>query len=280
LQAIAAEVAQEAAVKEAFARFFTQGVQPLASGQPLRTRTDANGHYFLPIPPAKPGFVTCTPRSNLALTTFVRGRRRGETLRGQDVSPSSQVFAAFVLPQLAPRDVPTVQDNFLFDIGKLREPTDGAVRVETVPTPTGAAMADCSCRGGAPAVAIDNPAAGGAVFVAATLFKGLLLEATAPLASYATLLDILLHRTKAGRPDLMATGEDLVIGGVPEARAPEMAHVWNNCVQDSIERDLDFPLPSVAHASRARKTAWYVRRTTMAGSPSACSATTAWLPSQ
>jgi hypothetical protein len=156
-------------VKEAFARFFTQGVQPLASGQPLRTRTDANGHYFLPIPPAKPGFVTCTPRSNLALTTFVRGRRRGETLRGQDVSPSSQVFAAFVLPQLAPRDVPTVQDNFLFDIGKLREPTDGAVRVETVPTPTGAAMADCSCSGGAPAVAIDNPAAGGAVFVAATL---------------------------------------------------------------------------------------------------------------
>jgi hypothetical protein len=262
LQAIAAEIAQEEAIKNAFARYFPEGMQLLADGQPLRALTDAHGTYFLPIPPDTPGFIRCTARADLALTTFVRGRGRQDTLRGQDVSPASHLFAALLLPQLRLQDVSAIQDNFRHDIGELREPVSGVVRVETVPTPEGDVMGDtdddglaCSILGSPQAARIDHPAAGGAVFVAATLFKGLLLESRAPAAaSYAVLLDVLLHRTDAatGQPFLVASGPDLELGGVPAVRAPEMAILWNDCVRNSIEQDLRLPLPGVVRIGRLR----------------------------
>jgi hypothetical protein len=263
LQAIAAQVAQDAGIGAAFARLFPQGIQVLVAGQPLLTRTNADGAYFLPIPPRTPGFVTCTPRSDLTLNTFVRGRQVGEPLQGQDVSPPSQFFTAFLLPQLAPQDVPAVQNNFLVDIGNLREAVNGVVSVETVATPAGRIMADtdgdgiaCSFLGGAPAAAIDYPAAGGVIFVATTLFNALVLETRTPaLVSYTTLLGALLNRTDAaGSPLLEAFGDDLVLGGVPAARAPRLAALWNGCVQASVEQDLLVALPRVVRAGRLRVT--------------------------
>ena len=102
LQRIASRVPQGATLGDAFARLFLEGLPPLVKGQPLRTRTDANGAYFLPVPPRTPGFVFCVARANLALATFVRGRQRGETLTDQDVSPPSEFFAA-LLQSLVPR---------------------------------------------------------------------------------------------------------------------------------------------------------------------------------
>ena len=257
LQAIAAQIAQGEEIKDAFARYFPDGMQRLVDGQPLRTLTDANGTYFLPIPPDTPGFISCTARTDLALTTFVRGRGRQDTLRGQDVSPASHLFAALLLPQLMPQDVPAIQDNFRHDIGDLRDPISGVVSVETVPTPEGEVMGDtdgddlaCSILGGRQGARIDHPAAGGAVFVAATLFKGLLLESRDPaVASYAVLLDVLLHRTD---PFLVASGSDLELGGVPAVRAPEMAILWNDCVRTSIVQDLRIPLQGVVRMGRLR----------------------------
>jgi hypothetical protein len=125
---------------------------------------------------------------------------------GQNISPPIQIFTAFLLPQLAPQDIPAIQDNFLFDIGNLQEPTNGVVTVETELTPAGEIMADttgdgiaCSFLGGPQAAMINYPVAGGAAFVATTLFQGLLLEARNPdPASFTTLLGALLARTEPG----------------------------------------------------------------------------------
>jgi hypothetical protein len=90
LQRIASGLPQGAALSAAFARLFPDGLQPLVAGQPLRTRTDANGAYFLPVPRSTSGFVSCATRSDLALATFVRGRQAGETLTNQNVLPPSE----------------------------------------------------------------------------------------------------------------------------------------------------------------------------------------------
>ena len=63
LQRIASRVPQGAALGNAFARLLPEGLPPLVKGQPLRTRTDAHGAYFLPVPPHTPGFVSCAARA-------------------------------------------------------------------------------------------------------------------------------------------------------------------------------------------------------------------------
>jgi hypothetical protein len=263
LQSIAADVQQNAAIREAFARLFPQGIQPFVNGQPLRTFTDANGAYFLPVPPNTPGFVTATPAPNLAISRAVRALQPGEeALTDQNISPPIQIFTAFLLPLLTPQDIPASQDNFLFDIGNLQEPTNGVVTVETESTPEGEIMADtdadgiaCSFLGGPQAAMIDYPAAGGAAFVATTLFQGLLLEARTPTpASFTVLLGALLTRTEPGAPGLAASAADLVLGGVLDTRAPELANVWNTCVRVRIETDLGVALARVARAGRLRAT--------------------------
>jgi hypothetical protein len=264
LQAIAADVAQDAAPRDAFVRLFPQGVQPSVEGQPLRTRTDAQGAYFLPIPPNTPGFIQCTPRPDLVLSTFVRARQAQETLTGQDVSPPSQFLTTFVLPLVAPKQQAGIQDNFRFDIGNLQQAVAGVVRVETALSPEGTVMADtdgdgvaCSFLGGPEAAAVRYNAPGGAAFVATTLYKALLLESRTPAtASYTTLLGVLLNRTTAtGNPLIEATGDDLVLGGVPDTRAPILATLWNTCVRSSIEQGLGLPLAQVVQLGRLRVTA-------------------------
>ena len=153
---------------------------------------------------------------------------------GQNISPPIQIFTAFLLPLLAPQDIPAIQDNFLFDIGNLQEPANGVVAVETELTPEGEIMADttgdgiaCSFLGGPQAAMINYPVAGGAAFVATTLFQGLLLEASNPApASFTTLLRTFLARTEPGAPGLAASGEDMALGGVSDTRAPELANTW------------------------------------------------------
>jgi hypothetical protein len=264
LQAIAADVVQDAALRAAFARLFPQGVQPSIEGQPLRTRTDAQGAYFLPIPPNTPGFIQCTPRPDLVLSTFVRARQVQETLSGQDLSPPSQFLTTFVLPLVAPEQQAGLQDNFRADIGHLQQAVAGVVRVETALTPEGAVMADidgdgvaCSFLDGPEAAAIRYTAAGGAAFVATTLYKALLLESRTPAtASYTTLLGVLLNRTTAtGDPLIEAAGDDLVLGGVPDTRASILATLWNTCVRSSLEQGLGLPLAQVVRAGRLWVTA-------------------------
>ena len=222
LQGLPVEVPPPTAISTAFRRLFPHGVQPLRAGQPLRTRTDANGSYFLPVAPARPGFVRCLPRPELAITTVVPGRQRGTILTGQDVSPPSHLFAAVLLPRLAPQDSRAMYETFLDDIGNLREPAHGVIQVETVPTNTGPIMADtdgddiaCEFLGGVGAAQVEHPAAGGAALAASTLFKGLLVEASQPAAAgYTLLLTVLLTRTTdTNVPLLKATGADLVLGG-------------------------------------------------------------------
>jgi hypothetical protein len=264
LQAIAADMAQDPAVRDAFARLLPQGIQPSVEGQPLRTRTDTQGAYFLPIPPNMPGFIQCTPRPDLVLSTFVRARQAQETLTGQDISPPSQFLTTFVLPLVAPEQQTGIQDNFRVDIGTLQQAAAGAVRVETALTPEGAVMADtdadgvaCSFLDGPEAAAIRYAAAGGAAFVATTLYKALLLESRTPAAaSYTTLLGVLLNRTTVtGDPLIEASGADLMLGGVPATRAPILATLWNTCVHESIEQGLGLPLAQVVRAGRVWVTA-------------------------
>ena len=247
----------------AFTRYFPNGAQPLRAGQPLWTRTDPqDGTYSLRVPPDTPGFVRCIPKPELAIAAFIRGRRPGSTLRGQDVSPPSHLFAAVLLPRLPQQDVQAIQENFLTDIGNLREPADGVIEIETVPTDTGPIMADtdndgiaCEFVGGVGAALIDYPGAGGAVLVASTLFKGLLVEASNPSVAnvYTILLQEVLTRTLfPDAPLLQARGAELVLGGVAESRAPVMAETWNVCVRSRIEQDLQSSLEAVARAGRLR----------------------------
>ncbi len=110
----------------------------------------------------------------------------------------------------------------------------------------------CSLLGGPEAAAVRYAAAGGAAFVATTLYKALLLESRTPAAaSYTTLLGVLLNRTTAtGDPLIEASGADLILGGVPDTRAPILATLWNTCVRSSLEQGLGLPLAQVVRSGR------------------------------
>lgn len=264
LQAIADEVAQDTAVQGAFARLFPHGMQPLASnGQPLRTMTDTRGRYFLPVPPGRPGFIQCAPTPSLALSTFVEARQGGESLTEQHVSPPSQFFAAFLSPLLPEQEVQAVENNFLTDIGELRRPTDGIVRVEAITTAQGRMVADtdgdglvCSFLSNPTEAAIQYLAAAAASYTATTLFKALLIEASMPaVASYeAILADVFLRTTAMGLPRLELLETDLRAGGVPEERAATLAALLNTCITDGIERTLGIPPLRAVRAGRLRVT--------------------------
>jgi hypothetical protein len=262
LQAIAADVAQDARMQEAFAKLFLHGMQPLVNGQPLRTITDANGMYFLPVPPNTPGIVRCASVPHLAVSTFVRGRQTGETLTDQNVSPSSQIFTAFIIPQLTAQDVQAVENNFLTDIGDLQIPSDGIVRLETVETPAGQVIADRDGDGLVCSLLVDTPQAGAIEYVAAgatsytaiALFKALLIEARNPASSrYETILaNVLTRRNAVGNPRVVVLAEDLLAGGVPAARATALAASLNACIRFGVEEILGTTLPSMVRRGRFR----------------------------
>jgi hypothetical protein len=263
LQRIAPRVPQGAALGNAFARLLPEGLPPLVKGQPLRTRTDAHGAYFLPVPPHTPGFVSCAARANLALATFVRGRQVGETLTDQQVSPPSEFFAALLQPLFPAQEVSTIEENFLADIGNLREPSRGVVRLETTQTASGLTIADtdgdgvvCSFVGGTQGAAVLYEPTGGAALISTTLFKALLVEARNPaILSYADILTNILIRTdQGGNPLIEVRAEDLVHGGVPAARAAIVASLLNTCFDVRIRQDLATPLPRVVRAGRMRVT--------------------------
>ena len=265
LQAIAADVQQDARIKEAFTRLFPRGIQVLGSNsQPLRTTTAADGTYFLPVPPATAGFVRCGPGPQLAVSAFVRARQPGEVLTGQDVSPSSHMFAAFIFPQLPAQASQAVERNFRTDVGALQIPSQGIVRVETVPTSEGRLIADTDGDGLVCSLRIRNPQegaiqyvdAGATSYTAIALFKALLIEArNPPSTSYETILaNVLTRQDATGNPRVEILEEDLRAGGVPVGRATELAVHLNTCIRFGVERVLGTQLPRSVQAGRFRVT--------------------------
>ncbi len=123
LQAIAplvnaAFAGRQTALTAAFRRQFPNGL-----GQPVSTTADANGSYFLQNPPGVPGFVRCHPPDddNLVLTRFVRARRSGEQLTGQDVTPATTVISRVVTQAIrAGLDPVPIQDALLASIAPLK----------------------------------------------------------------------------------------------------------------------------------------------------------------
>jgi hypothetical protein len=263
LQDIAANLTRDARIHNAFTRFFPQGIRLLGSnGRPLRTTTDAQGTYFLPVPAATAGFVRCTPRPLLAVSAFVPARQPGERLTGQQVLPASQIFSSFIFPQLPSQATEAVERNFLTDISALNTPSGGIVRVETVATPDGTIIADtdgdglvCSLRIRDPQEgAIQYVDAGATSYTAIALFKALLIEARdLPSASYETILTTVLTRKDvAGSPRGAILEEDLRAGGVPVGRATELAARLNTCIRFGVERVLGTQLSRSVRAGRFR----------------------------
>jgi hypothetical protein len=270
LQAIAAHLTSDAGLQQASAKFFPQGMQLLGTnGQPLRTTTDAQGAYFLPVPAATAGYVRCGPGPLLTVSAFVPARQPGELLTGQNVLPSSQIFTTFIIPQLTVWDSQTVERNFLTDIGALDTPSGGIVSVETMVTPDGKIIADTDGDGLVCSLRISNPqegsiqyaAAGATSYTAIALFKALLIEArNPPSASYETILTNLLTRQDAaGNPRVEILEEDLVAGGVPVGRATGLAASLNTCIRFGVESVLRTQLARSVRAGRFRVT---VRDTT------------------
>src|SRR5262249_42824669 len=73
-------------------------------------------------PPGVPGFVRCHPpdADNLVLTRFVRARRSGEQLIGQDVTPATTVISTVVTQAIqAGLDPVPIQDALLASIAPL-----------------------------------------------------------------------------------------------------------------------------------------------------------------
>ena len=88
----------------------------------MSTTADANGSYFLRTPPGVQGFVRCHPpgADNLVLTRFVRARRPGERLMGQDVTPATTVISRVVTQAIrAGLDPVLIQDALLASIAPL-----------------------------------------------------------------------------------------------------------------------------------------------------------------
>src|SRR5262245_7490252 len=265
LQAIAANLKRDVGIQKASARFFPQGIHLLGSnGRPLRTTTDAQGTYFLPVPAATAGFVRCAPGPLLAVSAFVPARQPGEVLSGQDVSPPSQIFTTFIFPQLPAPASQAVASNFVTDIGALKTPSGGIVRVETVDTPAGRIIAATDGDGLVCALRIRDPRegaiqyvdAGATSYTAIALFKALLIEArNPPSASYETILTNVLSRKDAtGSPRVEILEEDLRAGGVPVGRATELAVSLNTCIRFGVERVLGTQLPRSVRAGRFRVT--------------------------
>ena len=159
--------------------------------------------------------------------------------------------------------MPSLEENFLSDMGNLREPARGVVRLETVQTADGLTIADttgdgvvCSFVGGPQAAAIVYLPTGGAAFISATLFKTFLVEARNPaILSYTDILTNILTRTdQGGNPLIEVRAEDLVHGGVPAARAAIVAPLLNTCFDVRIQQDLATPLRRVVRAGRIRVT--------------------------
>jgi hypothetical protein len=266
LQTIAANLTRDAGIPKASARFFPQGIQLLGSnGQPLRTTTDAQGAYVLPVRAATAGFVRCAPRPLLAVSAFVPARQPGELRMGEKVSPASQVFTSFIFPQLSPQDSQAVESNFLTDIGALQTPSGGIVRVETVATSDGRIIADtdgdglvCSLRiRDAQEGAIQYVDAGATSYTAIALFKALLIEARdPPSASYETILtNVLTRQNDTGSLQVEIREADLRAGGVPVGRATELATRLNTCIRFGVERVLDTQLSRSVRTGRFRVTA-------------------------
>src|SRR5262249_24719192 len=166
-------------------------------------------------------------------------------------------------PLFPAQEVQTIEDNFLSDIGNLRQPGRGKVQLETVQTADGLNIADtngdgvvCNFVGGTQGAAINYPAAGAAAVISGTLFKAFLVEARNPaILSYADILTNVLTRTSSGgSPLIEVQAQDLVDGGVPAARAAVVAPLLNACFDTRIQKDLTTPLPRVVRAGRMRVT--------------------------
>ncbi len=265
LQAIAANLKRDASLQKASARFFPQGIRLLGNnGQPLRTITDAQGMYFLGVPAGLAGFVRCAPEPQFAVSAFVRARQSGELLTGQDVSPAHQIFTTFILPQLPSQAAQAVEANFLTDIGALKTPSGGIVRVETVVTSEGRIIADTNGDGLVCSLRISNPqegaiqyvGAGATSYTAIALFKALLIEArNPPAASYeAILTNVLTRQDATGSPRGEILEEDLRAGGVPVGRATELAVHLNTCIRFGVESVLGTQLARSVRAGRFRVT--------------------------
>ena len=107
-------------------------------GNPIETTTDANGHFFLPIPqdPSRPGFlkalegyVVCNDQSNLIVSTYLNtkglrsgpgnnNRPDGERLVGLKVNPATTVPRLIIEKLLAMgsgADPVAIQARFLND---------------------------------------------------------------------------------------------------------------------------------------------------------------------
>jgi hypothetical protein len=180
------------------------------------------------------------------------------------VSPPSQIFTTFIFPQLPSPASQAVASNFVTDIGALKTPAGGIVRVETVATPDGRMIADtdgdglvCSLRIRDPQEgAIQYVDAGATSYTAIALFKALFIEArNPPAASYETILTNVLTRQDAtGSPRVEILEEDLRAGGVPGGRATELAARLNTCIRFGVERVLGTQLPRSVRAGRFRVT--------------------------
>ena len=198
-----------------------------------------------------PGFITCTPSPNLAISAFVRGRQPGETLTDQDISPPMQIFTTLIFPQLPPQEVEATANNFRTEIGNLQEPVDGIVRMEFETTPQGERLITdldgdgivCSLLESPDVAAIQFAAAGAASFAATALYTALRFEVRNPnAASYADIIAALLARTDAaGGPRVEAEPGDLEAAGVPGERAAGLVPEWNECVQTSIIQRFQTP---------------------------------------
>jgi hypothetical protein len=125
LQAIASQVnaalaGRQTALAAAFSRLFSNGL-----GQPITTRADVNGSYFLSTPPGVPGFVRCKPapadEANLVLARFAQAHQTSQRLLGQTVIPATTVAAMVVTDALRARlDPLPIQNAFLADIAPLQ----------------------------------------------------------------------------------------------------------------------------------------------------------------
>jgi streptogramin lyase len=116
-QVNAAFAGRQAVLAAAFRHQFSNGL-----GRALSTTADANGTYFLRTPPGVQGFVRCHPpgADNLVLTRFVRARRPGERLMGQDVTPATTVISRVVTQAIrAGLDPVPIQDALLASIAPL-----------------------------------------------------------------------------------------------------------------------------------------------------------------
>ncbi len=100
------------AVKESFGVVFKGGI-----GHPFVVTTDADGKFFLEIPPNVPGFLRCLPpeQEKLILATYVPELLEGEKRLGEPVNPATTVFSTNIATKLS-GDLATIKDNFLSDI--------------------------------------------------------------------------------------------------------------------------------------------------------------------